>query len=122
MRISDWSSDVCSSDLVDPVVTAPAGWAFGPADTATTTTVPCTIDTLAAGATQSFSLAVTATAAQSGTTLGLAAAVQSRAPAPVEGNHSAPAPQADTLPPQPNLSRSITGPATPPPQPSPAAT
>src|SRR3546814_11198591 len=51
---------------VDPVVTAPAGWACGPADTATTTTVTCTIDTLAGGATQSFSLAVTATAAQAG--------------------------------------------------------
>src|SRR3546814_1741206 len=76
-RISDWSSDVCSSDL--PVVTAPAGWACGPADTATTTTVTCTIDTLAAGVTQSFSLAVTATAAQAGTTLGLAAAEIGRA-------------------------------------------
>src|SRR3546814_5030711 len=40
---------------VDPVVTAPGGWACGPADTATTTTVTCTFDTLAAGATQSFS-------------------------------------------------------------------
>src|SRR3546814_10714204 len=47
---------------VDPVVTAPAGWACGPADTATTTTVTCTIDTLAAGATPSFSLAVTRSA------------------------------------------------------------
>src|SRR3546814_841403 len=97
---------------VDPVVTAPAGWACGPADTATTTTVTCSIDTLAAGATQSFSLAVTATAAQAGTTLGLAAAVQSQAPDPVEGNDSAQAALEVLLPPQADLSLSIDGPAT----------
>src|SRR5690606_6203898 len=55
---------------VDPTVTPAAGWACSPPDTTTTTTVTCTIDSLAAGATQSFSLAVTATAAQAGAARG----------------------------------------------------
>src|SRR3546814_10597517 len=34
MRISDWSSDVCSSDLLEPGRDAPAGPALGPAASA----------------------------------------------------------------------------------------
>lgn len=97
---------------VDPAVSAPAGWTCGPADTTTTTVVSCTIDSLAAGATQAFSLAVTATAAQAGSTLGLAAAVQSQTPDPVAGNNGSEAALQITAPPAADLTLSIDGPAT----------
>lgn len=97
---------------VEPEVAPAAGWTCSPPDTTTTTTVTCTIDALAAGATQSFSLGVTATGAQAGSTLGLAAAVQSQVPDPVEGNDSAQAALQILAPPQADLSLSIDGPAT----------
>ncbi len=97
---------------VDPVVGAPAGWTCAPPDTGTTTVVTCTTDSLAAGASQAFTLAVTADAAQAGTTLTLAAAVQSQAPDPVSGNDSASAQLQVLVPPAADLSLSIDGPAT----------
>src|SRR5690606_14756863 len=97
---------------VEPVVTPAAGWTCSPPDTTATTTVTCTIDTLAAGATQSFALAITATAAQAGTTLGLAAAAQSQTPDPAADNDGAQAALQVLLPPQADLSLSIDGPAT----------
>lgn len=97
---------------VDPTVAAPAGWTCGAPDTTTTTVVTCTIDSLAAGATQAFSLAVTASTAQVGSTLGLAAALQSQTPDPVTGNDSASAALQVTAPPAADLSLSIDGPAT----------
>jgi predicted extracellular nuclease len=97
---------------VDPTVGAPAGWTCAPPDTTTTTVVTCTIDSLAAGTTQAFTLAVTATAAQAGTTLSMAAAVQSQTPDPVAGNDSASAQLQVQLPPTADLALSIAGPAT----------
>src|SRR5690606_36268203 len=61
---------------------------------------------------QSFALAVTATAAQAGTTLGLAAAAQSQTPDPAADNDGAQAALQVLLPPQADLSLSIDGPAT----------
>src|SRR5690606_3621524 len=55
---------------------------------------------------------VTATTAQAGTTLGLAAAVQSQTPDPTTANDGAQAALQVLLPPQADLSLSIDGPAT----------
>jgi uncharacterized protein len=97
---------------VAPTVTAPAGWTCGPADTTTTTTVTCTIDTLAAGNAQAFTLAVVADAAQVGGTLTLATSAQSQTPDPVQGNDNDSASVAVVAPPMADLSLSIDGPAT----------
>jgi hypothetical protein len=97
---------------VAPTVGVPAGWACSPPETTTTTIVTCTIDSLAAGATQAFTLAVTASAAQAGSTLALAAAVQSQTPDPVAANDSASALLPITVPPAADLALSIEGPAT----------
>src|SRR5690606_41626581 len=75
-------------------------------------TITCTIDSLAAGATQSFPVTVTPAAAMAGTTLGLAAAVQSQTPDPVSSNDGATASLEVLLPAQADLSLSIDGPAT----------
>ena len=98
--------------VVAPTVTAPAGWACGPAVVTTTTTVTCTIDTLAAGSAQTFTLAVVASQAQVGGTLTLATSAQSQTPDPVEGNDNASAAVAIVAPPMADLSLAITGPAT----------
>jgi uncharacterized protein len=97
---------------VAPTVGVPAGWACSPPETTTTTIVTCTIDSLAAGATQAFTLAVTASAAQAGSTLALAAAVQSQTPDPMAANDSASALLPITVPPAADLALSIEGPAT----------
>lgn len=98
--------------VVAPTVTAPAGWTCGPAETTTTTTVTCTIDTLAAGNTQVFTLAVVADAAQVGGTLALATSAQSQTPDPVQGNDNGSASVAIVAPPMADLSLSVDGPAT----------
>jgi hypothetical protein len=97
---------------IDPTVAAPAGWTCGAPDTTTTTVVTCTIDSLAAGAAPAVSLAVTASTAQAGSTLGLATALQSQTPDPVTGNNSASAALQVTAPAAADLSLSIDGPAT----------
>ncbi len=98
--------------IVAPTVTAPSGWTCGPVDTSTTTTVTCTIDTLAAGNTQAFTLAVVASAAQAGSTLTLAASMRSQTPDPAPGNDAASTSVAINAPPMADLSLAIRGPAT----------
>jgi hypothetical protein len=97
---------------VAPVVGAPAGWTCAPPGTGATTVVTCTIDSLAAGAAQAFTLAITAEAAQAGTTLSLATAVQSQTPDPTSANDNGSAQLQVRVPPAADLSLSITGPAT----------
>src|SRR5690606_25182154 len=95
-------------------VATPAGWtcnALGDSG-GNVGTITCTIDSLAAGATQSFPVTVTPGAAMAGSTLDLAAAVQSQTPDPVSANNGAAASLEVLLPPQVDLSLSIDGPAT----------
>lgn len=104
-----WKKGESRDQVVAPTVTAPAGWTCGPPETTTTTTVTCTIDTLAAGNTQVFTLAVVADAAQVGSTLTLATSAQSQTPDPVQGNGNGSASVAIVAPPLADLSLSIDG-------------
>src|SRR5690606_9120583 len=99
---------------VQAEVAAPAGWSCNTLGDGggNVGTITCTIDSLAAGATQSFPVTVTPDAAMAGTTLGLAAAVQSQTPDPVSSNDGATASLEVLLPAQADLSLSIDGPAT----------
>ena len=93
---------------------APAGWTCdSPADDdGNLDSVTCTIDSLAAGSSQTFTLPLVATAAQAGGTLTMATSIHSQAPDPVEDNDNDSATLAITLPPTADLSLSIDGPAT----------
>ncbi|GAA3932017.1 lamin tail domain-containing protein [Luteimonas lutimaris] len=99
---------------VDAEVGAPAGWNCNTLGdgSGSLASVTCTIDSLAAGASQSFTLAVTPGAAQAGTALGLAAAVQSQTPDPASANNGAQAALQVLASPQADLALSINGPAT----------
>ena len=99
---------------VQAEVATPAGWACNTLgdNGGDVGTITCTIDSLAAGATQSFPVTVTPGDAMAGSTLGLAAAVQSQTPDPVSANDNATASLDVLLPPQADLSLSIDGPAT----------
>ncbi len=76
--------------VVSPVVTAPAGWSCAaPVQTATTTTVTCTIASFASGGSGSFTATVPVGAALGGQTLTLAAAITSQYTDPNKANDTA---------------------------------
>ena len=95
---------------VQPAIGAPAGWSCGAPVVTATTTVTCTIDTLAAGATSTFTAQVQTTAL-AGRTLSLAASAQSQTTDPVTSNNSAQATVTVQAPPAADLTVSLAGPA-----------
>ena len=76
--------------VVSPLMSGvPAGWNCGAPVVTTTTTVTCTIDTLAAGASATFTTEVVTDASLVGAPLKLAVAAQSQTSDPQPGNNSA---------------------------------
>jgi hypothetical protein len=99
---------------VATTIGAPAGWTCNSLGDGggNVGSVTCTIDSLAAGSAQTFTLPVVAPAAQAGGTLTMATSVHSQAPDPVGANDNDSATLEITLPPEADLSLSIDGPAT----------
>jgi predicted extracellular nuclease len=76
--------------VVSPAVTAPAGWTCAaPVQTASTTTVTCTIASFASGGSGSFTVSVPVGAALGGQSLTLAAAITSQYTDPNAANNTA---------------------------------
>lgn len=99
---------------INPVMgTLPSGWSCAAPVVTTTTTVTCTINTLAAGATASFSSRVTTDASLAGRALNLALAASSQTSDPQASNNSAEV-RVDVAPaavPTADLALSLSGPA-----------
>jgi predicted extracellular nuclease len=97
--------------VVQPAIGVPAGWACGAPVVTTTITVTCTINTLAAGASSTFSAQVTPGTALAGTTLALAASVQAQTADPSPANNTDAVDVAINAAPAADLAVSLDGPA-----------
>lgn len=96
---------------VEPGITPATGWTCLPPQVTTTTTITCTLSSLAAGAMQTFSLGVVTDASWVGTTLQLAAAASSMTADPVGSNDSDVVEVQVAAPPAVDLALQIEGPA-----------
>jgi hypothetical protein len=100
---------------VEPTVSLATGWSCADPVRNATTTVTCTLPSLAAGNAYTFNLAVETAAADAGSTLQLAAAASSLTEDPVEGNNGDVAQVAIVAPPAADLALALDGPDSVPP-------